>query len=777
MNQFDDPSSLFEGAPVAYHEIDSTGRIRRANLAECAMLGYDPRELAGKFVWDLTAPQDREQFRASIEQKLSGAAKLEPYRGQLVRKDGSPVTIEFYENPIEDEGGSITGIRGILIDITGREEAMDFTAAILEGAGSPIVVLRPDGRMIRFNRACEQVSGYSFDELRDRPFWEALTISEEIEPLKEMFERLRRGSGPLQHEIHWRTRSGELRLIAWSNALLRDKQGSPAFIVSSGVDITGRGRAEELLRASEQRYRDLFENASDIIYTHDLDGFFTSINAAAEKIIGYTRGEVLGMNISRILSPEDSRRGIERVYGKLDGGAASTSQCDIIAKDGRRVSLEISARLQLKNGKPIGIHGVARDITDRKLAEVNLESYAGELARKNEELADALTAAKEATELKSRFLATMSHEIRTPMNGVLGMTELLMSTPLDAEQRDYAQAVRHSAEALLVVINDVLDISKIEAGKLHLERVPFDPRAVVDEVIGLLAPRAAAKGLRLTCEQATTLPRVVRGDPGRLRQILLNLIGNAVKFTEEGEVVVSTQIAGVTPEAATVQFSVRDTGIGISPEKRSRLFQSFVQGDSSTTRKYGGTGLGLAISKQLVEMMGGMIELESELGRGSTFTFLIAFEKYSPETSRAHAGGNGAFSLAGCKTLVIDETAGEGAMTQEYLTMLGCRCDLASRAEALERLRGAMAAGDPYRIVLLDLSAPEPEIFSFSRAIAGDPAIRETILICCVEPPLRGEDRLKSFGFSAALQKPVTPSVLQDTLIAAIEEAATASRG
>jgi two-component system sensor histidine kinase/response regulator len=893
---------LFEDAPVAYHEIDNQGRITRVNRAECAMLGYDPHELVGMLVWDLTSPEDREQFRDSVELKLSGTWKVEPFQGRFLRKDGAPVTIEFYENLIEDESGGITGIRGILINITEREEAMevilaseskfrelfdnvldgvfqttadgriltanpallkmlgyhseaeflqvdietalyihperraariaqlerdgelrncelqlrtrdgrqitvlensravrdadgavsyyegtltditgrveaqealteerDFTSAIIDSAGSLIVVLRPDGRIIRFNRACEQTSGYSFEEVEGRPFWDVLIVPAEMEPLKEIFRRLRQGADSIRHENHWRSRTGELRLIEWSNVVLRDKQGAAAYVISTGIDITERRRAEQALRISEQRYRDLFENAHDVVYAHDLRGAFMSLNAAAERITGYTRGEALRMNMSEIVAPDMLSTLQQMINSKLGGEGPTTYELDIIAKDGRRVSLEVSARLQLEDGKPIGIHGVARDITDRKIAEAKLESYASELARKNEELADALTAAKEGTELKSRFLATMSHEIRTPMNGVLGMTELLMSTPLDTEQRDYAQAVRHSAEALLVVINDILDISKIEAGKLNLERLPFDPSAVVDEVIGLLAPRAAAKGLRLTCETQGTLPRVVRGDPGRLRQILLNLIGNAVKFTEEGEVAVSTLVTGSTAETATVQFSVRDTGIGISPEKGSRLFQSFVQGDSSTTRKYGGTGLGLAISKQLVEMMGGVIEFESELGRGSTFTFLVAFEKFSPEACRAAAGGAGVLSLAGCKTLVVDQTSGDGPMTREYLETLGCRADLSCRTEALDRLRRAMAEGDPYRIALLDLSSPEPEIFSLSLAIGSDPAIADTIRICCVEPPLRGEDRLKSFGFSGALQKPITPWALQDTLIAALE--------
>jgi hypothetical protein len=270
------------------------------------------------------------------------------------------------------------------------------------------------------------------------------------------------------------------------------------------------------------------------------------------------------------------------------------------------------------------------------------------------------------------------------------------------------------------------------------------------------------------------LPRIVRGDPGRLRQILLNLIGNAVKFTDEGEVVVAAVLAAHTVQTATLKFSVRDTGIGISQENRSRLFQSFVQGDSSTTRKYGGTGLGLAISKQLVEMMGGVIDVESELGRGSTFTFLVAFEKHSPDAlSAGCAAGNGEVSLRGCRALVMDDGSGEGAMTREYLELLGCRGEVSQRSQILDKLRAAAAGGDPFHIVLFDMSPPIPEIFTINRAISIDPAIAAAVRICCTESPIRGDSRLKQFGFSGSIQKPVTPATLQETLASALQESAS----
>ena len=888
---------LFEDAPVAYHELDLEGRITGVNRAECAMLGYDRSELTGKYLSEFVPIAERGQFSESLAARMSGAKSIAPFRADLMRKDGLRVTVGFYENLIEDDTGAVIGIRGILINITEREQTIeallaselkyrdlfdnviegvyqsapdgriitanpalvhmlgyasetelrrvnvktlyarpertaariaelersgelrnwelrllkkdgkeltvlensravrdlsgaisyyegtltdvtgrvqaqqalererDFTSGIIDAAGSLIVVLDPEGHIIRFNRACEEISGYSFSEVKGSEFWDVFIIPEEVQPLKDIFARLQAGApGPIKHENHWEVRSGELRLIEWSNVPLRDARGVTTHIISTGLDITERRDAEQALRTSEQRYRDLFENANDIVYTHDLRGAFTSINAAAERITGYTRAEALGMNMSDIVAPEHIHAVRQEVVSKLGGGDPTTCEFDIISKSGRRVSLEVSTRLQLEGGRPIGIHGVARDATDRKQAEAKLEGYARELAEKNEELASALAGANEATELKSRFLATMSHEIRTPMNGIVGMTELLISTPLDSEQREYAQAVRHSAEALLTVINDILDFSKIEAGKLNLDRAMFDPRVVVEEVIELLAPRAAEKGLRIEWEVEPELPRILVGDAGRLRQILLNLIGNAVKFTDEGEVMVKAWMEGLTQERATVRFAVNDTGIGISPENATRLFESFVQGDSSTTRKYGGTGLGLAISKQLVEMMHGSIDVESELGRGSTFSFRVPFERHQPE------GGSGSISLVGRKALVVDENVESGSLTKEYLNLLGCRAEHSAPCEAQERLGQAAAAADPFGIVLLDMSSPVADFSALNQAIASDPASAGAVRIGCTDTPVRGDRRLRSFGFSGVLLKPIVPALLHDTLVAAFEE-------
>jgi len=296
--------------------------------------------------------------------------------------------------------------------------------------------------------------------------------------------------------------------------------------------------------------------------------------------------------------------------------------------------------------------------------------------------------------------------------------------------------------------------------------VLFEPRTVISEVLELLAPRAADKRLELRCEAHAELPRILVGDPGRLRQILLNLIGNALKFTDEGEVTVKASLAGSSAEMVTMRFLVRDTGIGISPENCSRLFESFVQGDSSTTRKYGGTGLGLAISKQLVEMMNGRIEVESELGRGSAFSFQVIMERFQPQI------GAGPFALAGCRALVMDGNAETGAVTRDYLDELGCRATHASPATALGRIHEAAHAGDPFRIILCDLTLPEPEFSALHHAIASDPATAGSVRIGCTEIAIRGDRRIRALGFAGILQQPIDPAMLHDTLLAAIEKRA-----
>jgi PAS domain S-box-containing protein len=493
------------------------------------------------------------------------------------------------------------------------------------------------------------------------------------------------------------------------------------------------------------------EQSGDGIVVMDFEGHIKFANMAWANMHGYRHREVTESKLKTFHDEDQFHKNVEPFFKIVEKQGFNTGEVENKRKDGTFFpSIITSTILNDENAEPIGTVSIVRDVTERKRFE--------------KELKDAKVAAEAANEAKSNFLANMSHEIRTPMNGVIGMSELLLDTEMTSEQREFAERISKSADSLLTVINDILDYSKIEAGKVDLEAINFNLRATIEDVIDVLAVKVIDKDIELACLIHHEVPVFLYGDPGRLRQILMNLAGNAIKFTEKGEIVLHAVLDEEDDTHATIRFYVFDTGIGIPPEKTDRLFKSFSQLDSSTTRKYGGTGLGLVISKKLCGLMGGHIGVESELGKGTTFWFTAVFEKQPKDRSiEIHVSKD----IKDKRILIVDDNETNRLVLKGQLSHWGCSFDEAPNGiNALSLLRKAALEKNPFDIVILDMEMPELDGETVGKRIKEDPNVSDTAMVMLTSLGQRGDAiRMKEIGFSAYLNKPVKQAQLYDCLL------------
>jgi two-component system sensor histidine kinase/response regulator len=563
------------------------------------------------------------------------------------------------------------------------------------------------------------------------------------------------GENPAQATEHCvRRRDGELRHIAVRVSVLKDAEGRTIKVRGVNQDITERKQAEEALHKSERRYRLLFERNLAGVYRTTWDGEFLDCNEAFARILGYeSREELLGLKAwSVYLSPADRERCLALLQER--GAVTNFEEC-LRRKDGSPVwVLENESLIEDEDGGPPVLEGTIIDITERKWAE-------GELKQAKE-------VAEAASRAKGEFLANMSHEIRTPMNGIIGMTELALDTELTPEQREYLVMVKDSADNLLTLINDILDFSKIEAGKLGLDLVEFNLHDTIGNTMKTLAPRASGKGLELVYQTPPSLPRHLVGDPGRLRQILVNLVGNAIKFTEHGEVALHVETQAQTEDGVELHFAVADTGIGIPREKQALIFEAFAQADASMTRKYGGTGLGLAITSQLVRMMSGRLWVESEPGQGSTFHFTAHFGLAKAPT-KPHVLAP-AISLRDMPVLVVDDNATNRRILEAMLTHWMMQPSLADGGWAgLAAMERAKESGRPFPLVLIDAQMPDMDGFTLAERIKERPGLAGATIMMLTSAGQRGDAaRCRKLGIAVYLIKPIRQSELLEAILLAL---------
>jgi two-component system sensor histidine kinase/response regulator len=618
-------------------------------------------------------------------------------------------------------------------------------ASLVESSDDAISSISLEGIILSWNSSAENMYGYAADEIKGSSL-SILLPPDRRDELANLLERITRGEYIHHYETARVRKDGEQVEISLTVLPLKDSSGGISGALIIGRDITEYKRAQELL----QQQAAAMEASMDGIAILNESGEFIHVNDAYARIHAcQSSEELLTKNWESLYDEAELRTLQEGIIPALKEAGHWLGEITGKRCDGSSYPQEISlARIEGN-----GFVCVVRDITRRKQIEA--------------ELSEARDAALESVRMKAGFLANMSHEIRTPMNGIIGMIGLLLNTSLSDKQREFAEAISLSADTLLSIINDILDFSKIEAGKLKFETVDFNLYSTVEGTSEILAERAEAKGIELASLVFSDVPTRLRGDPGRLRQVLTNLMGNAVKFTERGEVVVTVTKESETVTHARIRFTVSDTGIGIPEERQRHLFEAFTQVDNSTTRKYGGTGLGLAISKQLVELMGGEIGFMSTSGEGSVFWFTAQFEKQRAQVASALPRKA---DLDGVRVLIVDDNETNRKILHHQVTSWGMRSDSAgSGHDALALLRQAASVEDYYDLAILDMQMPEMDGLMLARAIKSDPLIADIKLVMLTSLSQRTDaDLMREAGVAAWLTKPVKQSQLFDCLAATI---------
>jgi PAS domain S-box-containing protein len=688
---------------------------------------------------------------------------------RIINKEGDIRWLETLSKKIFDDNGTYLGIRGNTRDITeaknkdikieeSEKRYRQISEVISDWAYSFIVAEDGSVKVEWVTDAYRKVTGGETSDKISMENWLNLIHPDDRIIIRHRQNRLIKDGKVSTDEYRIINKKGEVIWIKDYGYPVLDSEGNRVVrVLGAAQEITERKIAEVALQTIDEKHSALIANIGDVIGIMDIDGIIKYKSPNIEKYFGWNPEDLIGFDAFYTVHPEDIER-MSKVFQKVleKDNTLETVEFRYKCKDCSYIWISLTAVNCVVNPAINGVLLNYHDISLRKNAEAKLQET-------NRFLEEATIQANNANRAKSDFLAIMSHEIRTHMNGIIGMISLLLDTKLSDEQMQYARVVRSSSDSLMFLINDILDFSKIEAGKLDLETLDFNLRHTIEDSVDILVIKAREKGLKLDSFIDPELSVFLKGDPGRLRQILINLTDNAIKFTEKGSVTLHTSFESEDDSKVLIRFTIIDTGIGIPGEKQAILFSPFTQADSSTTRKYGGTGLGLAISMQLAELMGGTIGLESEPGTGSTFWFTASFEKREPgDLSASPVYAN----LSGLKVLVVDDNNTNRLLVTSLLSVWGCRFDEAvNGVQALSLLEKASRDSNPFDVALLDMQMPIMDGAELGLRIKESRILRNTRLIMMTSMGKRGDAaRFAGIGFAGYLNKPLRQGDFHDCL-------------
>ncbi len=752
--------AMFEENPLGAAIIDKERKIREVNDAAAALIGRPREEIIGRMCHEFICT-----IAENDCQIYDHGLTFDHAEGILLSKDRGDVPIEKTATQITIDGDTM--ILEMFYDITRRKateeavrESEEKHRTIYDSSKDAIMMLTHEGRFLSGNPAAVEIFGCKSEkEFISRTSYD---LSPQYQPdgalssekAKQMIAMaMEKGS----HFFEWTHKRMDGKEFPTTVLLTRMELQGRRMLQATVRDITEQKAAETALRESEEKIRMITASANDAIIMMDHERSISYWNKAAERMFDYTEEEVIGKDLHALLVPERFHAGFSKGFKgfkETGQGAALGKTLELAAfgKDSKEFPVELSLSAVKLKGRWNAI-GLIRDITERK-------QVAAELAETNQQLEQAIKQANQmaeeasaANQAKSEFLANMSHEIRTPMNAVLGFSDMLLDTDLDEDQRDYVSTVKRSGDSLLSLINDILDFSKIEAGQLDFEEIDFDPELLVYDVCETVRPRIESKPIEVLCRIGDNIPSMVKGDPTRFRQVLTNLMGNAPKFTEAGEIEISLDIEEEKKTQVKLHAKIRDTGIGIPKGKLSTIFEPFQQADGSTTRKYGGTGLGLAICKHISDLMGGEVWAESRVGKGSIFHFTAWLGKAEEKETRRFVS----VSLFGKNALIVDDNRSNLDILRHILESVGMNVvALTNGKDVLPALQKALEEQNHFNLCICDIQMPGISGYDVAKAIHGFKSeIEDLPLIALSSLMEREAKKCEEAGFDGFLSKPI----------------------